>query len=620
MEKFLFIFVLIPFLGFLVNVFVPKANEKLMSRIAFSTMALQYVITIFFTVFWFLSDQHVLFTKEMGMHKTGLFDFFYDFCFDKVTAVYLLVGSSLSFLITAYSRTYLHREGGYKRFFNTIMFFFLGYNILVLSGNLATLFIGWEVAGVSSFLLIGFYRERYIPVKNSVKVFSIYRIGDVALILALWASHHLYHQNVGLIDIGSENQILTEHHKILVIFLSCMILIAACIKSAQIPFSSWLPRAMEGPTPSSAIFYSSLSVHLGVLLLLRTHYFWENFLFLKILIIGIGFFTFLIATSTAKVQSSVKGQIAYSSIAQIGLMFIEVALGLHWLAIIHFAGNAFLRSYQILISPSIVTYLIRDQFYNFSPIKKILNTSFTQKIKNTFFIINLEEWYMDGMMHHAIWNLLKRIGKKLGFIAIGTGSFILAAVVVGAIMLLNHPEWKNEQVVYYLPIGIALIGVLFSLRSFVEKKNVFLAWYLVVTNHFFVILAVLLTANVEPIHLIVYLGGIIPAAIGGHLCLRQLSRDGIALNLNWYQGHSYEYPKINFLFLVCCLGLIGFPVTPAFLGIELFYGYIHTHQIIRLFLISLGLLVNSLSLIRIYSRIFLGPHIKTYHESASKSS
>ena len=119
MENFLSIFVLIPLLGFLVNVFVPKANERLMSRVAFSTMALQYIATIFFTAFWFVSDQHVLYTKELGMHKTGLFDFFYDFCFDKVTAVYLLVGSSLSFLVTAYSRTYLHREGGYKRFFNT---------------------------------------------------------------------------------------------------------------------------------------------------------------------------------------------------------------------------------------------------------------------------------------------------------------------------------------------------------------------------------------------------------------------------------------------------------------------------------------------------------------------
>lgn len=151
-------------------------------------------------------------------------------------------------------------------------------------------------------------------------------------------------------------------HSTIGIFISAMFLLSASAKSAQMPFSSWLPRAMEGPTPSSAIFYGSLSVHIGVFLLLRTFPFWEFQTSVRLAIAFLGASTMLIATGIARVQSSVKSQIAYASIAQIGIIFIEVSLGFEKFAPFHFAGNAFLRTYQLLVSPSVVSYLIREQF------------------------------------------------------------------------------------------------------------------------------------------------------------------------------------------------------------------------------------------------------------------
>lgn len=130
----------------------------------------------------------------------------------------------------------------------------------------------------------------------------------------------------------------------------------------------------------------------------------------------------------------------------------------------------------------------------------------------------------------------------------------------------------------------------------------------------------MIVSNVELAHILMYTSGISIALIVGLICLRLLQNRGINLNLNWYQGHCYEFPRISFLFFLSCLGLIGFPITTTFLGIELFYSYIQNDEILFLALVSLGLLVNSLSLIRMYSRIFLGPHIKTYHEIARKSS
>jgi NADH:ubiquinone oxidoreductase subunit 5 (subunit L)/multisubunit Na+/H+ antiporter MnhA subunit len=140
-----------------------------------------------------------------------------------------------------------------------------------MSGNFETLFLGWELLGISSFLLISFYRTRYLPVKNAIKVFSIYRIGDVGIVLAVWLSHHLWHENITFNKLLNDS-LVHEHlqnHSSVGVLISLMILVSAAAKSAQFPFSSWLPRAMEGPTPSSAIFYGSLSVHIGVFLLLR---------------------------------------------------------------------------------------------------------------------------------------------------------------------------------------------------------------------------------------------------------------------------------------------------------------------------------------------------------------
>ena len=151
----------------------------------------------------------------------------------------------------------------------------------------------------------------------------------------MWASHHLWHENISFMKLNNfelvHNHLL--EHSIIGFFISIMILVAAAAKSAQLPFSSWLPRAMEGPTPSSAIFYGSLSVHLGVFLLLRTFSFWEHQISVRILIGILGLTTSIIASLIARVQSSIKSQIAYSSIAQIGIIFIEVALGWEDLAL-----------------------------------------------------------------------------------------------------------------------------------------------------------------------------------------------------------------------------------------------------------------------------------------------
>ena len=174
MEKFIHLFILLPIVAFIISVMIPKKQEGLLSRVAFVSVGVQFLAALLFLIFWFEKGVPHINLKEFSIYKAYNYDFFIDFYVDRITLVYLFLGSLITFVITVYSRYYLHREEGYKRFFNTILFFYSGYNIIIFAGNIETLFIGWEILGISSFLLIAFYRDRYLPLKNAFKVFSIF--------------------------------------------------------------------------------------------------------------------------------------------------------------------------------------------------------------------------------------------------------------------------------------------------------------------------------------------------------------------------------------------------------------------------------------------------------------
>ncbi|MBE9575255.1 proton-conducting transporter transmembrane domain-containing protein [Flavobacterium proteolyticum] len=622
MNELLQYFILLPFLGFIISLFLPESKEKAISWTAFGTVFLQLVGLVAFIIFWIIDGAKDLNLLELSILKTAHYEFFIDFYFDQISAVYLFIGALLTSMITTYSRYYLHREKGYKRFFNTVLFFFFGYNLAILSGNFETLFIGWEIIGISSFLLIAFYRERYLPVKNAFKVFSIYRIGDVGLLLAMWASHHLFHENITFMKLNNY-ELVNEHlqnHSIIGIFIALCLACAAAAKSAQIPFSSWLPRAMEGPTPSSAIFYGSLSVHLGVFLMLRTFPFWEHQTTMRIAIGLMGLTTSLAASVMARVQSSVKSQVAYSSISQIGIIFIEIALGFETLALIHFAGNAFLRTYQLLVSPSVVSYLIRDQFYNFKPREKAIEDSYPKKIEYTLYILALKEFNLEGFLNMVLWKPLKIIGKSLDFLNIKRIYFLFVPIYLLGFITYKFKLHLPYQLTNILPELFAFIGLVFVFKSFSERRSPFLAWILIVMNHFWIALAIVFNDKVSISEIAYYLAGIIVAGIIGYVALLQLRKLERKILINQYLGHVYEHPKFAFFFLLATLGITGFPITTTFIGEDLVFSHIDSNQLFLAFFVASSFVVSGIAGIRIYARLFLGPHVKTYHELPYKSS
>lgn len=621
MKTIIALFILIPLIAFIKSLLVPKQNEKLISIIAFGSVGIQLILSTVFILLWLYQGHGTYNINEFVIYSSEHYEFFIDLYFDKITATYLIVGAFLTFLITIYSRYYLHKEEGYKRFFNTLLFFYLGYNITIFAGNFETLFIGWEILGVSSFLLIAFYRDRYLPVKNALKVFSIYRVGDIGLILAMWLSHHLWHDNITFAQLNNHDSVSLHlhEHTWIGLFTSLLILLAAMVKSAQFPFSSWLPRAMEGPTPSSAIFYGSLSVHIGAFILLRTYPFWELQPIVRIAVIIIGLLTAILATFSTRVQSSIKAQVAYSSVAQIGIIFVEIACGFETLALIHFAGNAFLRSYQLLVSPSVVTYLIREQFYNFEEKSEKKKSPIQQKLVNTIYTLSLKEWNLDSFMFYYLWSPVKRLGEKLKFINTKIAFYFFVPLFIVGCVLVFYQETIPSELRVNLPILFSFIGLILSIKSFVKRFNAMAAWFLIFQNHLWIALAVTFNEKFSYWDTAIYLSGIFISVGIGYACLKWMKKREKDLSLNQFQGHSYEYKITSFIFLMATLGMAGFPITPTFLGEDLIFSHIEVHQVILLLFVSLSFVVNGLSLIRVFARIFMGPHSKADHPVAGRS-
>jgi NADH:ubiquinone oxidoreductase subunit 5 (subunit L)/multisubunit Na+/H+ antiporter MnhA subunit len=306
----------------------------------------------------------IMLSQGLGQHAVELGDWVvtrsfhlkFKFVLDLLSLTYVILTLVLCATIGAFATRYLHREHGYNRFFVLFGVFLLGMVIAALSDTVETLFIGWELVGLSSVLLIAFFHERPGPARNGLRVWVVYRICDAALMLAAVMLHEI--QGGGDFDhlVGPSgwphNDALTAAPHLAIVGL--LFVIAAAGKSALAPFSGWLPRAMEGPTPSSAIFYGALSVHLGAFLLLRINPVLDSAPWLSALVVTLGLSSAVFAYLSGRVQTDIKSALSFASLTQVGIIFTWIGLGLNELALIHLVGHACLRTLQFLRAPSLL--------------------------------------------------------------------------------------------------------------------------------------------------------------------------------------------------------------------------------------------------------------------------
>jgi NAD(P)H-quinone oxidoreductase subunit 5 len=296
---------------------------------------------------------------QQGSHSH--YHFAIKFQFDRLSIPLALLSFVLVGTIGSFAVKYMHREPGYNRFFVLYAMFLAGMVTASLADTIETLFMGWELVGLSSALLVAFFQERPAPPRNGLRVWIVYRVSDAALLLAAVVLHHStgegdFDRLMGTRDWPDGTAAVTEGQALVV---GMLLLLAAAGKSALVPFSSWLPRAMEGPTPSSAVFYGALSVHLGAFLLLRMNPLIAASVWLASAVLLLGLVTAVNAYIIGTVQTDIKSALSFASLAQVGIIVAEIGLG-HWfpvlwyVALIHLLGHACLRTLQFVRAPTLL--------------------------------------------------------------------------------------------------------------------------------------------------------------------------------------------------------------------------------------------------------------------------
>jgi NAD(P)H-quinone oxidoreductase subunit 5 len=328
---------------------------------------------------------------------------------DRLSLPFLGLTAVLSGLIGKFSATYLHREDGFHRFFLLLHLFAFGSLLAFASGSFDLLVGGWELVGISSVLLIAFFQRRTSPVENGLRVFAVYRACDIGLLVAVFAMHHW----AGTASFAGGLPRLTGTQPVIVCLL---LLLAASGKGAQVPFSGWLPRAMEGPTPSSAIFYGAISIHAGAYLLLRVQPMLVHSALASGLVIAIGLITAVHGTIVGRVSADAKTSLAYASLSQVGVVFVEIGMGWKWIAVAHILGHAMVRTLQFLRAPSMLHdyHLMHSAVGGeFSPTGQLLEDLFPERVQLWLYRWALDRGHLDTILDRGIVHPLMRLSKLL---------------------------------------------------------------------------------------------------------------------------------------------------------------------------------------------------------------
>jgi len=327
-----------------------------------------------------------------------------EFLVDRLSLAFAALSAAILGVVSAFSNRYLHREAGYNRYFVLLAMFASGMLFVALAGNVEVLFVGWELVGLSSALLVAFFHERPAPISNALRVLSVYRISDAAMLSAAVLLRHVAGtDSLALLfsGVGALSTVgLTETSATIIAIL---LIVAAAGKSALLPFSGWLPRAMEGPTPSSAVYYGSLSIHAGCFLLLRAGPLLEHSITARLLTGALGGATAVFAAVATRVQSDVKSSLAYASLTQVGFIVFEIALGWYTIAFVHMAGHACFRLFQFLSAPNVLHDLHgMEETSHDRPAPSI-----------PVFLIAVERGFLDSLLDRIVVDPFTRLARRL---------------------------------------------------------------------------------------------------------------------------------------------------------------------------------------------------------------
>ncbi|HLK50975.1 MAG TPA: NADH-quinone oxidoreductase subunit L [Bryobacteraceae bacterium] len=301
---------------------------------------------------------------HMANGHTAVFQADWGFLLDPLSSVMILVVTGVGFLIHVYSIGYMAHDSGYYRFFGYLNLFVFFMLMLVLANNYALLFVGWEGVGLCSYLLIGFYFHKKSAADAGKKAFVMNRVGDAGFILGmllmLWVLGSVRFTEINALLRGSGFHAEVAGFGVLSA-MSLLMFIGATGKSAQVPLYTWLPDAMEGPTPVSALIHAATMVTAGVYMVARSAALFQLTPATSAIVAVVGAFTAILAASIALTQNDIKRVLAYSTVSQLGYMFVALGVGAYWVAVFHLFTHAFFKALLFLGSGSVIHALGGEQ-------------------------------------------------------------------------------------------------------------------------------------------------------------------------------------------------------------------------------------------------------------------
>ncbi len=343
MEKYLYVALFAPVIGSLFSLlFTAKKKYVITALVTSALLLLSFVSSL--TLMFAVHDGLTLHVKLMDWISAGNLNIPFGFMVDNVSVIMMVTVTLVSSVVNIYSMGYMMHDKGYNRFFTYISAFVFAMLVLVMSDNFVGLFIGWEGVGLCSYLLIGFWYEKDTASWAGNEAFIMNRVADLGMLMGLF----LIYWQFGTFDYETIFAHAGSMNVGVIATIGLLLFIGAMGKSAQFPFHTWLADAMEGPTPVSALIHAATMVTAGVYLVIRASDLFSLIPEVGHIIATLGAFVAVFAASMALVHRDLKKIIAYSTLSQLGYMFVAAGLGAYWIALFHLMTHAFFKSLLFL--------------------------------------------------------------------------------------------------------------------------------------------------------------------------------------------------------------------------------------------------------------------------------
>ena len=472
-----------PLLGFLLNGFLGKRfGARFVTFVGPLAIALSFAqsLALFFQMLE--AEGNVLKEHLYTWISSGNFEAGINFQVDQLSGLYLLVITGVGFLIHVYSVGYMDGESGYYRFFaylNLFVFFML---ILVLGDSFLLMFVGWEGVGLCSYLLIGYYFEKDSAAEAAKKAFLFNRIGDFGVLSAVMLIF-LAFGSIEFATINAEAATQLEYGGALVTAITLLLFLGATGKSAQIPLYVWLPDAMEGPTPVSALIHAATMVTAGLYMVARLSHLFVLAPFTMNVIAVVGTATALLAATIAVTQTDIKRVLAYSTVSQLGYMFLAMGVGAFGAGVFHVMTHAFFKALLFLGSGSVILAVHHEQdMRKMGALKNKLPITYMTMLLGTFAISGIPFFSGFFSKDEILWKAYSSpLGSPwlwgVGFLTAGLTAFYMFRMIYltfhGESRVDSHTAEHVNESPFSMTIPLMILAALAVTGGFFGVPHVF---------------------------------------------------------------------------------------------------------------------------------------------------